>query len=552
MSILSLTLELLPIPTFPQPIKLIDCFVFCSYAMSPVFTILCEERNKNGRQFIRQIYFGDYLDEETDDSYFIRHAAWRDSNMHCIERSFHPSCLLASASMIRSGENYLNFIDLRSPRKIEQRWSADNENFLRQHLITDQILHHPSQNNTLYVSVCSEFIDRVYEMDYRMPAKILTTWSLPMSGNPVTSLDSRIGDVVSYLTFADWGDMSNSTRPDTVLSIKKTGGVRGLCMYQPPITKPLFETHPLETGCSPRIPDSSIAVTSFWPVSAAESFCDQFLCGLSSVRVDCPRILPNTGNTNDAPNCWGYDIQPTHVLCVMILNSYGDIYCHSLLECNPSEERKSIACEGLPAGTRSLALPNHQLVNVTNDQSKSLQINLSNLFTAAAHCKMEQAFSRDLIKPFEEIDLDTVLLERKNEEEKPDFKMNYNDETETEQLMRIDQIQSSSRISSLPKVLSEPTNGEEIALSEKLVTISMPKDLNFNVNQEEIQESSNIDLPLSLITSLEKSFHDLSTSNLSTNNDDEQHENLSFSQESSFRSGRSERAINFVRTVKRI
>jgi hypothetical protein len=56
------------------------------------------------------------------------------------------------------------------------------------------------------------------------------------------------------------------------------------------------------------------------------------------------------------PWALGYDTAP-EVVYALTMTSVGDIYCHTLLECDGRKEVRAVRMEGMPVGTAAIKVP---------------------------------------------------------------------------------------------------------------------------------------------------------------------------------------------------
>ena len=170
-----------------------------------------------------------------------------------------------------------------------------------------------------------------------------------------------------------------------VLCVSKNPGSYGVHLYQHPSSYPRFQTRNLERPASLGGIDfwnksnhlSGMATSAIFkfPDSSDGSFCN----GIAAFYSPTMSIL-----TDDQLDNLGYSCIPSRALCVISSTSRGDLYTHTLLECNGLEETRAIAFDGLPIGCCGVPVPSHNECNTIERHKAyrygSLQWILSNSY----------------------------------------------------------------------------------------------------------------------------------------------------------------------------
>jgi hypothetical protein len=154
----------------------------------------------------------------------------------------------------------------------------------------------------------------------------------------------------------------------TIIAVQSVPLAYGLRVYQRPRYPPRFGTLPLESGpysgISTSKDHSSIATSTVYPLPDFSP--KTFYCGLASARI--PQFLlhksslsfPNNNNSNQWFNDdreFSQSQTQGSALCVFLLTSLGDVYCHTLLACDRDKPRVAVAFDDLPLGVSAIPVP---------------------------------------------------------------------------------------------------------------------------------------------------------------------------------------------------
>ena len=175
-------------------------------------------------------------------------------------------------------------------------------------------------------------------------------------------------------------DSSGCETPPIMFSMKKDPNSHTLNVHQFPLAMPRFQTQPLESAGFQEVPElqshvSSIARSAVFPLPDVSDRI--FNVGIATFR--CPSV---TALNKKELKQTGYKMPPADVTYALTMTSMGDIYCHSLLECNALEETQAQQCNGLPIGTMTVPIPrvDPDIADETNIDSTEMHIKLRNVF----------------------------------------------------------------------------------------------------------------------------------------------------------------------------
>jgi len=253
-------------------------------------------------------------------------------------------------------------IDLRSNSATFQ-WSPSAEEMTTEgvHSING-ILTDWTRESVVFVTSTSA--GKTYEIDGRMPCQAVNTWSLTSiceeSRNITLPSKSFYGEPsLLFKPLVKCNNICNKSNNDLESPLVKVDtdfGANGIHLFQKPLRRPRFQTESLEcigTAGLNTTGTASIAASSYYDLTDISD--DNFTCGVSSIRLPLNQFV----SANE--NIWArYLEQELNVLCTITINNNGDIYCHSLLECN-DETVISGNCrrfDGLPVGTAAMNIPN--------------------------------------------------------------------------------------------------------------------------------------------------------------------------------------------------
>jgi len=222
-----------------------------------------------------------------------------------------------------------------------------------------------TQEHCLWASSVSA--GKSYELDTRMPCRVVNTWSLPHLCDEIDVRLPPTGILGAGTLFAHSEDESfpyeagGTSRP--MFSVGLRPGTFGIHLYQRPLVKPRLETNSVECPISPGLQfmkGTSIAASGIFPLPDVSGHI--FTCGLVALRVPTRQVLGVDG-------LWqlGYqDQQAASSVCVLSMTNKGDLYSHCLLE-STAGYSKSRADSNLPVGASVLNVKDIVFGDTSND-----------------------------------------------------------------------------------------------------------------------------------------------------------------------------------------
>lgn len=307
-------------------------------------------------------------------------------NQKMIEYTFHPMILWSSAYHSNTNDfgNILFQLDLRSKNSATRVWSASHANYMVDGMCSIRsFLQHPTKEHTAYAT---SSLGKLYELDTRMPMKQVVTWTLPAevetyrNGDDLLVMATAAADCSSNLTDSHHKNddevhqkglfnITQSSSPAleaAIIAVQKAPLAYGLRLYQSPTQSPCFGTLPLESGpysgISTKRGHSCIATSAVYPLPDFSP--NVFYCGLASVSIPKLLLQRSNGSFSSSNSQRLYEDRKTSqsqtqhsALCVLLLTSLGDMYCHTLLECDRNKPRQSFAFDGLPLGVSAIPVP---------------------------------------------------------------------------------------------------------------------------------------------------------------------------------------------------
>lgn len=183
--------------------------------------------------------------------------------------------------------------------------------------------------HTLWVT--SKSAGSMWEIDSRMPCRVVNKWSLTSGCEDASATFPRrsvFGDP-SLLAKAVLKDGSQSGLSAPILNVDSTPGAFGLHLYQRPARRPPFENQCIETISTPqKLRRLGVANASFSKVYAlAEVSATTYTCGIAPLWTKLRSFA-----TDEEARQGSLPDGEADMLCILTLTNNGDIYCHSLLE----------------------------------------------------------------------------------------------------------------------------------------------------------------------------------------------------------------------------
>jgi hypothetical protein len=249
-------------------------------------------------------------------------------------------------------------IDLRTNSATFQ-WSPSAEEFTVEgvHSISG-IMTDWKRDNIAWVT--SSSARKTWEIDVRMPARSVTCWSLTSMCDTYKGItvpkDGFHGESVLLVPTMDVSQRDNSWMSGDAPFVKVDTdyGTNGLHLYQRPLRGPRFQTDSPEGIATPGIDftdQTSIATSSYFGLPDID--IDTYVCGLASLRLPLESFVGKDENVWDQ-----FHDQDSKVLCILTINSHGDVFTTCLLE-NSAEwiTDPSVRFDNLPVGTRAVGIP---------------------------------------------------------------------------------------------------------------------------------------------------------------------------------------------------
>jgi hypothetical protein len=233
-------------------------------------------------------------------------------------------------------------IDLRS-NKATFQWSPSAEDFVTEgfHSVSGIIA---DWDNAHKLFVSSTSAGKLWELDSRMPYKVVNSWGLPgLCHNMGINMSSGDlhgeGTLLHLPRYQDYSD-DDVIRP--IYSVDKSLGTFGFSMYQQPLTRPLLGTDSLEIVSGVMEGTARSAVFPLPDISRSV-----FTCGITSIRSKISSFLKSEQCSE-----LGYSQYPEIAQSVVTMTSNGDLYCHTLLECSDGEKPRGVQLESGTTGVR--------------------------------------------------------------------------------------------------------------------------------------------------------------------------------------------------------
>ena len=154
---------------------------------------------------------------------------------------------------------------------------------------------------------------------------------------------------------SDQEQLLQNNTPPTMFGMKKDPNAYSLHAYQLPTTMPRFQSMPLEASSFVETPavkysTSCIARSNIYPLTVCSD--KTFRVGLATLRCSSNSALRKA----DWKDKMGYDTAPD-MIYALTMTSVGDIYCHTLLECDSKREVQARQREGMPVGAAAISVP---------------------------------------------------------------------------------------------------------------------------------------------------------------------------------------------------
>ena len=306
-------------------------------------------------------------------------------------------------------------IDLRT-NQASFTWSPSHAEYMSEKIYSvNGIFPDSRRAHTVYVSSISA--GKMWEIDARMPARTISSWSLPNIcedfGANVTPA-GLYGSGMMMTRPLEFPPTLNSREKQPIICMSKNPGSNGLHLYQPAASLPRFQTRNLEISSRPGIVGlPGIASSSFFP--HPDSSEGVFSCGLAALYV--PTSLLVRGKDTRLPN---------KSLCTISATSNCDLYTHSLLKYAALSRNESVMFERLPVGTSSVPVPESLCSipsrNTRMDSKHDLYLQVSNEYPLSSQAILgNYVATRSQCRSFETIHMDEVPKINQNESRKEPY-----------------------------------------------------------------------------------------------------------------------------------
>lgn len=393
-----------------------------------MISILYEECFPKGsqerKQFLQRFYYHDVIENNygmcqlNDDQVILLPSKER---YHNIESARHPMCLHSVATSSLTQENLYHLLDVRCPRRdiASITWNIGQAELVHRGVYCSKPMQHELKVHSVFLMNSNHTL---YELDARMPSvRPVHIWKLPHSSKPVNKTSQRKGNwAPPMLTFADSFCATQSIvgkPPCSVVSMNRSTGSSTIDHYtntfifQPPSSPPLFRTPSLDAGPDCFIRNGSISQTSVYPWNDIIG-SSRFIAGLTTTRLPLEDIFPLPKDNLEVEEgrllfCHEHkrsDV-PKYALLVSALTSSGEIHCQTLLEGDHSFDHKGNSTSRLPAGCRTLPIPEMTFTRHNN----SLRLILLNDESAVPEHKKEAVLSKDQLLNMSELEYKDIL-----------------------------------------------------------------------------------------------------------------------------------------------
>ena len=276
----------------------------------------------------------------------------------------------ASFRQPRLGKGYSLFsIDLRTNQATFQ-WSPSASEFLPEgfHSLSGISVewHNPNKKHTVWVSSVSA--GKMWEIDGRLPCRVINMWTLPSQCDGIgATMPATVGLYGAGTLFAwpctmtgNQRKASNDAHSDPpLLSVGKAPEAHGLHLYQRTNVAPKFQTQSIECAASASLHNwvgkkCSIAMSSMFALPDVSS--KVFVCGLAPIRLPVSDFL-----TKSQISSLGCNVDRSgSLICAVTMTNQGDLYSQILLELRPDKNQETVDLNSpgdLPAGTTFIPVP---------------------------------------------------------------------------------------------------------------------------------------------------------------------------------------------------
>lgn len=299
--------------------------------------------------------------------------------------------MIYQSSRIGHGTS-LYSIDLRTNIGTFQ-WSPSHEGYMPDGIHSISGIKTDWDNEyCLWVSSISA--GKTWEIDVRMPFRVVTSWSLPYAatsdevGLTHVSPHGLYGAGTLFWKQPSYYHKKSTTNTDdrhrldyAMCSVGKTPNTYSFHMYNRPQSHPILDTDHIECVAHPNLYNTFgnkskyLATSSIFVLPDISS--DIFTCGIGGFR--CP-VNAFVDNVNDI----GYNnnMELNELLVVVTMTNKGDLYTQTLAA-SKSNETKSTSFDGLPLGCSVVPVKEECTTPTERNDVRSpykLSVSLSNTF----------------------------------------------------------------------------------------------------------------------------------------------------------------------------
>ena len=285
-----------------------------------------------------------------------RMALWAAARSHTLPKLSAGFFKARSGAVAGYGHSLFR-IDLRNDSAAFV-WSPSHAEYVTETLHSiSGIMADASREDLVWIASSSAC--KVWALDVRYKAaKVVVSWSLPSLCNdfslqvPITGV---FGGGVLMSQPLSLSNAVNSTQSPTLFSLNKNPNCHAVDVLQFPSGMPRLQTKPLESAGFQEVSklkynNASVARSAIFPLPDVSS--NLFNIGLAALECPSTTVLKQKHLYR-----LGYNIPPANVTYIITMTSLGDMYCHSILATNATEETHAHQFAELPVGMKAVSIP---------------------------------------------------------------------------------------------------------------------------------------------------------------------------------------------------
>ena len=263
-------------------------------------------------------------------------------------------------------------------------WSPSSAEYLPEGIHSiNGIMPDATKQHILWVNSSSAC--KMWAIDVRYKsAKVVVSWSLPSLSDDFGTQMSVTGPFGAGALMSQPINCSSDCKsmeqnqPPVMFSVKKDPSSQTLGVYQFPSITSRFHTRPLESAGFQEVPiakfgSSSIARSTSVPLPDVSPSI--FNIGLTTL-YSLSKLCLDEEQLNEL----ACQMKPANMTHVITMTSLGDMYCHSLLRTDATQEPISRHFPGLPVGTKAIPVHDQLKIGTIPSSADRLSITLSNEF----------------------------------------------------------------------------------------------------------------------------------------------------------------------------